>query len=238
MTHGAYVCVDPRSAAEIPALVAWLGLHNEFGPNSRTGTYALLRRVSAKPADIADDALLNADAIVHVESPDAPRVEDFCAAFDDARVLRGAIPPMQWTGGAMFEYAYAHRVEQRPGAEMPNAFLLPLSKTADWWAKDWMERHTYFLPRFDDGEMVAEGHALAAREGVPALLRRTYASDGEYDFVTYFECADRDIDTFFSVCDALRDVARNPEWEYVREGPLWQGVRVASVEELWANGGR
>ena len=46
---------------------------------------------------------------------------------------------------------------------MPNAFLVPMSKMAAWWRKDWMERHTYFLPRYDDdGRMVNEGHALAS----------------------------------------------------------------------------
>ena len=40
--------------------------------------------------------------------------------------------------------------------------------------------------------------------------------------------------TFHAVCDALRDVARNPEWAFVREGPTWQGRRVAGVDELFA----
>jgi hypothetical protein len=66
------------------------------------------------------------------------------------------------------------------------------------------------------------------------MLRRTYASDGDYDFVTYFECADDGVPTFHAVCDALRDVARNPEWAFVREGPTWQGRRVATVDELFA----
>ena len=44
-----------------------------------------------------------------------------------------------------------------------------MSKTAAWWAKDWMERHTYFLPRYDDaGRMVNEGHALASAAGIGA----------------------------------------------------------------------
>src|SRR5207244_10464818 len=38
-----------------------------------------------------------------------------------------------------------------------SGFLIPMSKTAEWWRKDWMERHTYFLPRYDnEGRMVAE----------------------------------------------------------------------------------
>jgi hypothetical protein len=107
------------------------------------------------------------------------------------------------------------------------AFLLPMSKTAAWWAKDWMERHTYFLPRYDDaGRMTAGGHALAAA-GIPCLLRRTYkaetepAPEGAYDFVTYFECADADVPTFHRV---------------VREGPTWHGQRVATWPDVFTRG--
>jgi hypothetical protein len=147
---------------------------------------------------------------------------------------------MSYTGAAMNNFAYAHRVLQQPGTVMPNAFLVPMSKTAAWWAKDWMERHTYFLPRYDDdGRMKAEGHALASAEGIACLLRRTYkattepAPEGAYDFVTYFECADADVPTFHRVCDALRDVKRNPEWAFVREGPTWHGRRMASWAEVF-----
>jgi hypothetical protein len=116
-----------------------------------------------------------------------------------------------------------------------------MSKTAAWWAKDWMERHTYFLPRYhDDGRMTAEGHALAAAAGIPCLLRRTYKAEsepapaGSYDFLTYFECGDADVPTFHRVCASLRDAARNPEWRFVREGPTWHGRRVAAWEDLFA----
>jgi len=124
---------------------------------------------------------------------------------------------------------------------MPNAFLVPMSKTAEWWRKDWMERHTYFLPRYDDtGRMVNEGHALATEAGIPHLLRRTYrhpsppAGAGEYDFLTYFECDDAHVPLFHEVCAALRDVARNPEWRFVREGPTWHGRRVPTWDALFA----
>jgi hypothetical protein len=71
-------------------------------------------------------------------------------------------------------------------------------------------------------------------------MRRTYkhptppAPDTAYDFVTYFECADADVKTFHEVCAALRDVRRNPEWAFVREGPTWHGRRVATWAELFA----
>jgi hypothetical protein len=78
--------------------------------------------------------------------------------------------------------------------------LLPLSKTEAWWEMDWMRRHIYFLPRYDEmGRRIADGHALAAEEGIAYLMRRTYRQSvepaplGVYDFVNYFECADEDV---------------------------------------------
>jgi hypothetical protein len=257
LRHGAYVCLSVPAAARravaaapVAALANRLGLINEFEPGDGPppDTLAFLRRVAATPADIMDDELLRADAVVHVSSARPGPVAEFCAEVArllgpalKPRVLGGVVRPMIYTGNAMHNFAYAHRVLQQPGPIMPNAFLVPMSKTADWWAKGWMERHTYFLPRYDDaGRMVNEGHALAAEAGIPCLLRRTYrypvepAPAGEYDFVTYFECADADVPTFHDVCAALRDVTRNPEWRFVREGPTWHGRRVATWAELCA----
>ena len=256
LRHGAYVCLRvPEGArraviaAAVPALAEGLGLQNEFeakdGPPA--DAIAFLRRVGASPADIVDEGLLRADAVVHVASARAAPVTEFCAEVArlvgpavETRVLGGVVRPMTYTGNAMHNFAYAHRVLQQAGSIMPNAFLVPLSKTAAWWAKDWMERHTYFLPRYEDGRMVNEGHALASAAGIACLMRRTYkhetepAPAGRYDFVTYFECADADIPTFHDVCAALRDVTKNPEWAFVREGPTWHGRRVAAWAELFA----
>jgi hypothetical protein len=253
--HGAYVCLRLTNGAAaralvavaIPALAEKLGLENEFGRPAASESIAFLRRVGATPADIDDDGLLNADAVVHVASPKAEPVRDFCAeaarllgSSARVRVLGGVVRPRVYTSGAMNNFAYAHAVVQQPGKAMPNAFLVPMSKTAAWWAKDWMERHTYFLSRYDDaGRMMSKGHALAAEAGIACLLRRTYkyptepAPEGSYDFVTYFECADADVPTFHSVCASLRDVAQNPEWKFVREGPTWQGRRVETWQALF-----
>jgi hypothetical protein len=240
------------AAAAVPALAEGLGLQNEFtcvdGPPA--DAIAFLRRVAATSGDIVDDGLLYADVVIHVASAAATPVASFCAEVVkllDSRitphVLGGVVRPMTYTGNAMHNFAYAHRVLQQPGLAMPNAFLVPMSKTAGWWAKDWMERHTYFLPRYDDnGHMLNEGHALASAAGISCLMRRTYkhevepAPAGHYDFVTYFECADADVATFHEVCAALRDTAKNPEWKFVREGPTWHGRRVATWAELFSAG--
>jgi len=257
LRHGAYVCVrvpaDARRAvgdAPVPALAARLGLRNEFDPGEAhpAEAVAFLRRVGATPGPRDDQELLDADAVIHVASPNPATVAAFC---DEAArllapalkplVLSGVVKPMTYTGNAMHNFAYAHRVLQQPGSVAPNAFLVPMSKTAAWWRKDWMERHTYFLPRYDDdGRMINEGHALASAAGIDCLMRRTYkfptepAPDDAYDFLTYFECADADVATFHAVCAALRDTARNPEWRFVREGPTWHGRRVATWAELFA----
>jgi hypothetical protein len=256
LRHGAYVCVRTRGAdraalamAPIEALAARLGLANEFESvdGDPPAAVAFLRQVRAVPGARDDAGLLGADAVVHVAAVTAAPVTEFCAEItrlcgpaSTARVLEGVVRPMSFTGNAMHNFAYAQRVLQQPGRIMPNAFLIPMSKTAAWWAKDWMERHTYFLPRYDDGgRMLNEGHALAAAAGVPCLLRRTYKHVSEpapadaYDFVTYFECADAAVATFHAVCTALRDVAKNPEWAFVREGPTWHGRRVATWGELF-----
>ena len=255
LRHGAYICLtvpkDVRAraaAAAVPALAARLKLHNEFDAEGGhpPDAIAFLRRIDAVAGTIPDDDILGADAVVHVASGVAGLVAEFCAEVGPLlasavrpHVLHGVVRPKDYTSAAMNQFAYAHQRVQERGTSIPNAFLLPLSKTPAWWAKDWMERHTYFLPRYHAGRMVSQGHALAAAAGVPCLMRRTYdhetqpAPAGAYDFVTYFECADADVPTFHEVCAALRDVKRNPEWEFVREGPCWHGRRVATWAELF-----
>jgi hypothetical protein len=114
------------------------------------------------------------------------------------------------------------------------------NQTADWWAMPWMRRESFFLPRYDDrGHIVAPGHALVAEAGIPCINRRLYhapdgyGQQGGYDFVGYFEFADADTPIFRAVMAGLRDVSRNPEWAYVREGPEWWGRRVSRAAELW-----
>lgn len=252
LRHGAYVCVRPlggsaRSAlarAAIEELADRFGLANEFtaagGPPA--DSIAFLRRQTAVPGAIADEALQRSEAVIHVASKHAEPVAGFCAEarrllapHAEVRLLGGVVRPRNYTGAAMEKFAYARAVTPQPGPAMPNAFLIPMSKTAEWWGKDWMERHTYFLPRYDEeGRLVAEGHALVSEAGIRCLLRRTYhaleqpAPAGAYDFLTYFECADADVPVFEKVCAGLRDVKRNPEWKFVREGPTWHGRRVAA----------
>jgi hypothetical protein len=252
--HGAYICLrvpeyKHRAVARIDVhkVAALLGLTDEFetvgGHPPKAISY--LRRIDATDADIADAELSSAEAIIHVAAPTSEPVTEFISELSMLlgpvcipRVLAGIVRPPSFTGNAMHNFAYAQQALQQPGPVMPHAFIIPMCKTVEWWDKGWMERHTYFLPRYDEaGRMVAEGHALAAAAGIGSITRRTYrcavepAPANEYDFISFFECADSDVTQFMEVCDALRDTKRNPEWRYVREGPMWHGRRVAG----WAN---
>ena len=254
--HGTYLCISPLDGATavlaeapLPALAERLDLRNEFlaRDGHPSNAIAFLARIESAPGDVADEGLSQASAVVHIASDDGGVVTTFAAEAERllsgmARVRRlsGTVAPTRYTGGAMHEFAYAHQRVQECGDTMPNAVLLPLRKLPEWWAKDWMERHTYFLPRYGaDGTVLSEGHPMVAAPGIPALMRRTYRCDDRpspdegYDFLTYFECADADVPTFHAVCAALRDVRRNPEWQFVREGPSWRGRRVQDWPALW-----
>src|SRR4030095_2845131 len=194
LRQGAYVCLRLSAGADarrqagvaIPALAEKLGLQNEFAPagGPPAQSIAFLRRHGATPGVVPDDGVALADAVVHVAAPTASPVSDFCAEatrllgpLARLRVVGGGARPRTYPGAAMNTCAYANQVVQQPGRVMPNAFLVPMNKVAAWWAKDWMERHTYFLPRYDDeGRMKSEGHALASAAGIPIMLRRTYKS--------------------------------------------------------------
>ena len=75
-----------------------------------------------RPRDIADDELLHADAVVHVAAPIAGPVAEFCTEVSrllgpvvKPLILGGVVRPMIYTGNAMHNFAYAHRVVQQPG---------------------------------------------------------------------------------------------------------------------------
>lgn len=147
--------------------------------------------------------------------------------------IDGVQRPPRYTSAELYDFAYRRAAQRRPGRAARNAIVLPISKTADWWEKSPLERHAYFYPHIDAATgCPVHGHARSAQEGIPTLFRRLYhnpdgySRSGEFDFITYFECDDEHVETFERVHQALRDTARNPEWRYVREGPLWRGRRV------------
>jgi hypothetical protein len=123
------------------------GLGNEFTGNDPRPSVAYLRKVRCDPGDIGDDGLASADDVVHVAAADERLVGEYERQLNHSldngvsvRVLTGQWLPLEFTGRAMHNFSYAHRVLQQPGDVAPNCFLLPMSKTSEWWDKSWMER--------------------------------------------------------------------------------------------------
>ncbi len=154
---------------------------------------------------------------------------------DNAAIVShdGALRVPQYTSAELYAFAFRPAARRASGRTHPNVIVIPMSKTAEWWEKSPLDRHTYFYPHSDPytGTQV-KGHAVAAAIGISTIRRRVYHNpDGpgradEYNFITYFECADEHLATFDQVSGALRDERQNPEWRYVREGPEWRGRRV------------
>jgi hypothetical protein len=178
--------------------------------------------------------------VLHVSANYRPRlVEVFCdfkrrlGDAADLVVLDGAERMPRYSSAEMRTFAYKAALSRQSGRVATNAIILPMSKTAAWWEKPVLERHSYFYPHHEDSSgSPVKGHAKAAEAGIPKIFRRLYHNpngyqrENEYDFITYFECADENIPVFDQICRALRDERQNPEWKYVLEGPAWRGKRV------------
>jgi hypothetical protein len=247
--------VDAELAAAIDDLGSGLeNMHEVEGSPSeevfKRGRFQLLR---AEPGfgqerDLPHLALSQASCLIRLEaaSPEPLLAYErglralIASRGGSVETLAGVQRPRSYTSYAMTQFAYTPALPPGPGRRLPLGVVTPQNKTADWWAMHWMRRESLFLPRYNDGgEMIAKGHALAAEAGIPCINRRLYhAPDGYgqkdcYDFVGYFEFADADAPIFHAVMAGLRDVAQNPEWAYVREGPEWWGRRVGCAAELW-----
>jgi hypothetical protein len=247
--------IDPELFAAIDAL--GLGLENmqevEGPPSEAALSRGRLQLLRAEPGlgqerDVPHPALSRASCLIRLEAASLEPLlayEKGLGALIAPRggsleTLAGVQRPRSYTSYAMTQFAYTPALPQGSGRRLPFGVVTPQNKTAGWWAMPWMRRESLFLPRYDDqGQMTAKGHALAAEAGIPCINRRLYhapdgyGQEGGYDFVGYFEFADADAPTFRAVMAGLRDVAQNPEWAYVREGPEWWGRRVGCAAELW-----
>ncbi len=258
--HGRFLFVrlPPRGIdAELAAALDGLGegmenMHEMEGSPSEEafhrGRFQLLR---AEPAlggerDLSHAAISAANFLIRLEAASPEPLfayEKGLRALIESRegsveTLAGVQRPRSYTSYAMTQFAYAPALPPGSGRQFSMGVVTPLNKTDAWWAMDWMCRESFFLPRYNDqGNRLAKGHALAAEAGIPCINRRLFhAPDGygrkdSYDFVGYFEFAEADAPLFRAVMAALRDIAQNPEWAYVREGPEWWGRRVGRAAQ-------
>jgi hypothetical protein len=186
------------------------------------------------------DGIGAARYVVHVSANYRPRLQEVACELKrrvgdaaDIIIYDGAERMPRYTSAEMRAYAYKPALSRQSGRVATNAIILPMSKSAEWWEKTALERHSYFYPHHGDASgSPVKGHAKAAEAGIKKVFRRLYHNpdgyhrDKEFDFITYFECTDENLAVFEHICRALRDESQNPEWKYVLEGPEWRGKRV------------
>ena len=102
----------------------------------------------------------------------------------------------------------------------PLAVLIPIRKTAEWWALAREQRQAFVL------EGAPNGHLAIGRRYAARIYRRLYQArylpGSEWDFLTYFEFPRHEAAAFTDLLAELRNLDSNPEWGFVdREVELW-----------------
>lgn len=210
------------------------------GANSDAPALETVQFLSLNGVGVDASTSQPATYVVQVSSRYRPRLDEvhkeLARRVGDAaaiEMIEGCIRLPQYTSANVAVWAYEQARQHGTGRAAPNAIILPMRKTAEWWAMSELERHTFFYPHHDrqSGRDVV-GHAALGREAAPLIYRRLYHNPlgpgrvGEWDFVTYFECADEHLPLFDRTLETMRDVDKNPEWRFVEEGPMWRGRRV------------
>lgn len=103
----------------------------------------------------------------------------------------------------------------------PLAVLIPIRKSAEWWALAQDERQAYFR-----STAARAGHVALGERHAGHIYRRLYHArylpGSEWDFLTYFEFPLERAASFRDLLAALRDPRQNPEWAFVdRELEVW-----------------
>ena len=215
---------------------------NDFDTNGAGNAQTLetIQFLVADRTQESDDELSSAPYVAQVTAKYRPRLQEIedelgrrLGEYFSVRALDGAVQVPRYTSAEMHDFAYKAAAPRASGRIVQNAIIIPLNKTTEWWKLSSLERHAYFYPHTDLATGArTKGHAVAAEAGIPTIYHRLYHNpDGyqqekQFDFITYFECADEHLTTFDQICHALRDEHQNPEWRFVTEGPEWRGRRV------------
>jgi len=230
---------DEATRAKIRAAgsIAARGFFNDFDGEGDAAPHESIQYMTRTDADGAPTA--DAPYALQISSKYRPRLVETenelrrrVVDFATLTSIEGAVRLPQYTSAEMHAYAYKGAVTRGSGRIQRNVIIIPMRKSQEWWDKQPLDRQMYFYPHGDRSGARVKGHARAAEAGISTIFRRLYYNpDGhsrpdEWDFITYFECADEHLPVFDQICQALRDVRQNPEWRYVTEGPEWRGRRV------------
>lgn len=138
---------------------------------------------------------------------------------------RGMVRHLQYT-------VQAHRQELQQlsakeyGLDHTTAVLIPIRKSAEWWALAQDQRQEHFRK-----PSARENHSTIGHRYASQIYRKLYHCRyleplPEYDFLTYFEFPEDDTPVFKEILKSLRDLDLNPEWKFVdREVEIWMSKK-------------
>jgi Chlorite dismutase len=158
--------------------------------------------------------------IVRVET--ASRLPSTGAGKTPSLLFHGVPQHLQYTSQAQRDDLNRRARAEIPPSKDTVAVVIPIRKSAAWWAMAHDQRHAHFQKK--DGKI---GHTAIGAEYVERIYRKLYhtryaVETTDHDFITYFEFARAHEDDFKSLCAKLRDPQRNPEWDFVdREYEIW-----------------
>lgn len=118
--------------------------------------------------------------------------------------------------------ALASSRQPLPASTETVVVLIPIRKSAVWWALPQDERAAHFRAR--DGKA---GHTAIGATYTDRVYRKLYhtryaVESTDHDFLTYFEFETAHAVAFEQLLTELRDTTANPEWQYVdREYEVW-----------------
>jgi hypothetical protein len=149
-------------------------------------------------------------------------IGDSLQAVDRVRIVPGEVPKEEGSGwllrGVTSHERYVTRAEKaklvamQPELGRPEATaaaLIPIRKSAAWWALTQDERRAIFEE--------TSAHIRIGLDYLPAVGRRLHhcrdlAEGAPFDFLTWFEFAPADAVAFDELLHRLRET---PEWRYV-----------------------
>lgn len=180
--------------------------------------------------------------MIRVESMNRGKIDDFLSTarktlknYYDIEFRLGVARELNYTDAQTLARLKENAPKRGDGTAQPNAVIFPLSKTPDWWKMTQEKRQQYFSAHPEIFGKAHQGHNGIGFQYITQIFRKLYHSrfyDSRQDFVTYFEFADSDRDTFQNLLNGLRDKTKNQEWKFVVEQPIFWGKRVASPDEI------
>jgi hypothetical protein len=152
----------------------------------------------------------------------AAKLGPVAGAQAPALLFRGVPQHLQYTSREQRDDLNKRSRTELPASKNTVAVIIPIRKSAAWWALPHDERHAHFQKK---GDKI--GHTAIGAKYVERIYRKLYharyaVEAADHDFITYFEFERAHTDDFKSLLKQLRDPEQNPEWNFVdREYEIW-----------------